>query len=286
MPDRVLAVVGVGLIGGSVAAAARQRGVVSAVHGIDPNPEHLRIGTALGFLTSTAAAPGAELATADLVVVSAPVPALAQTIAEVLGFVAPTAVVTDVGSTKAHVVDELARQPRAGQFVGGHPLAGSEKAGPAHARADLFQGKLVILTPTAKTVPATLARTVEFWQALGARTAILDPLAHDETLAFTSHLPNVVSFALAGQTPPTMLPYTASGFRDMTRLAGSDPELWAGILLTNRRWVRLALEQLQARLADFAAALTEGEPAALLTLLREGWAVRHALGSGDPPPAS
>src|SRR5205085_6624023 len=153
-------------------------------------------------------------------------------------------ILTDAGSTKAEIVRAVEANPDAGRlFVGGHPLAGSEKAGPGHARADLFDGRLVVLTPTPHTDRDALATVARFWEDLGARVKQMAPEHHDAAVARTSHLPHLVASVLAGSLPPDLLEIAASGFRDTTRVAAGDPDLWAAIFGQNRRSLSLALDQ-------------------------------------------
>jgi prephenate dehydrogenase len=144
--------------------------------------------------------------------------------------------VTDAGSTKRRIVAEVEAHPRAlAAFVGAHPIAGSERKGVAHARADLFEGRVCVLTPTARTPPERRDRARRFWELLGCRTLEMAPDDHDAALARTSHLPHAVAAALAAAVPAELLALAAGAYRDGTRVAGSDPDLWAGIFLENRR---------------------------------------------------
>jgi prephenate dehydrogenase len=169
--------------------------------------------------------------------------------------------------------------PEGVAFVGSHPLAGSEKRGPDHADANLFQGRLTLVTPTPQTDPEALQRTVAFWQALGSRVRLLSPEEHDCGLALTSHLPHLLASALAGILPPGLHDLTATGFRDTTRVAAGDPSIWTGIFAQNRAAVLDALGHLEDRLAQFRAALEAGDEAALDVLLSQAKKVRDALGS-------
>jgi prephenate dehydrogenase len=187
---------------------------------------------------------------------------------------------TDVGSTKAGIVRALeGRLPAGVRFVGSHPLAGSEKSGPEHARADLLEGRLVVVTPTAATDELALAGVTEFWRALGARVEHIGPEEHDEALALTSHLPHLLASALAGVLPPQWQELTATGFRDTTRLAGGSPTVWAPIFRANRAAVLAALDRLGEQLGRFRQALAEGDGELLEALLGQGKQVRDGLAS-------
>src|SRR5262249_32974701 len=147
------------------------------------------------------------------------------------------------------------RLPKDIDFVGSHPLAGSEKRGPVFADAELFQGRVAVVTRTPATSPAALECVASFWQALGCRVCGLSPEEHDQALALTSHLPHLVAAAVAGILPPELRELTASGFRDTTRVASGDPDLWTSIFLQNRSALLARLETLHGRLGDFKSAL-------------------------------
>src|SRR5262249_49775607 len=157
--------------------------------------------------------------------------------------------------TKAAIVTAVERDlPDHVLFAGAHPLAGSEKRGPEHARADLFDNRLTLLTPTARTPAAALASVTAFWQSLGSRVRPISPEEHDEGVALTSHLPHLLAAALAGILPAELRGLTAAGFRDTTRIASGDPKLWAAIFAQNSLPVAGALDRLQERLTEFQAA--------------------------------
>jgi prephenate dehydrogenase len=189
--------------------------------------------------------------------------------------------VTDVGSTKGNIVRELAgKMPDAGAtFIGSHPLAGSEKRGSANSKADLFADRLVIVTPTADTDPEAIAVIELFWNKLGARVMRMDPTEHDSALAVTSHLPHAAASGLAGVTPVGWLTLTAGGFRDSTRIAAGDPDLWTAIFEANRDAVLAAVDGFAERMQRFRELLVAGDRAGLVRWLAEGKRVRDALGS-------
>jgi prephenate dehydrogenase len=190
----------------------------------------------------------------------------------------PGTLVTDVGSTKAAIVHAIeGRLPRGVAFVGSHPLAGSEKSGPDHAHGDLFKDRLVVVTPTAQSDVAAVERTREFWHALGARTRLMSPIAHDRGLALTSHLPHLIASALAGVLPAELFELTATGFRDTTRVAAGDPRLWTGIFRQNRSAMLEALDQFTEQLAQFRAALIADDVPLLGDLLTEAKKTRDTL---------
>jgi prephenate dehydrogenase len=187
---------------------------------------------------------------------------------------------TDAGSTKSSIVRQLnGTLPRAVAFVGSHPLAGSEKSGCEHARANLFDGRVVVVTPTRKTADDQVQRTGDFWSALGATVMMMSPAAHDRALAATSHLPHLVAAALARMTSEEDLPLTAGGWRDCTRIAGGEAELWSQILSDNRENVLKAIGRFEKSLAGFRSAIERGDARRLQQLLKEAKQRRDAVGS-------
>jgi prephenate dehydrogenase len=272
-----LALVGVGLIGGSIGLAARKRGVASRILGVGNRPEVLQRALARGAVDEIRPSVR-SIADADVILFCAPVDLIASQIAEAALTCKPGALLTDAGSTKAAIVRDVeGRLPPGAAFVGGHPLAGSEKQGPEHANADLFEGRLVVLTPTARTNDKALSLATTFWEALGTRVRLMDPDEHDRAMAMTSHLPHVTAAALAGVLPPEWGGLTAGGFRDATRVAAGGPELWAAILQANADSVLDAMDRLDDRLADFRRALASGNRQALTALLHQGKEIRDGL---------
>jgi prephenate dehydrogenase len=277
MRTTTLVVVGVGLIGGSLGLGARRRGAVARVVGVDRGPV-LDRALARGILDEACLDLPSAAACADLVVFCTPVDVIASQVLAAASACRPGTVLTDTGSTKAAIVREVRGRPPAGvAFVGGHPLAGSEKHGPDHADADLFDGRLVILTPEGGADEEAARRVAAFWQALGAKVRRMGAEEHDRALALTSHLPHLLASALAGVLPPGLSDLTATGFRDTTRLAAGDPTLWAGIFQSNRAAVLAALDRLEGQLNRFREALAAGDRAALEALLREGKQARDLL---------
>ncbi len=244
-----LALVGVGLIGGSIGLAARER-AGAHVTGFDPVP-------APDVVDVVAETPEAAVADADLVVVATPVAALPDAVRAALA--SSSAVVTDVGSTK-RVLVEAVRDPR---FVGGHPLAGAETAGAEHARADLFDGATWYLTPTAITEGVAYERLHRFLGTLGARPQAIDPDTHDTVMAAVSHLPHVVANVLVAQAARALdakgerLPATGPSFRDATRVAGAPTAIWRDIYLANADALGTLLDDTIERLGRVRAALAE-----------------------------
>jgi prephenate dehydrogenase len=277
---QTLAIVGVGLIGASVGLAAKRRGVAERVVGVGRRPEVLDQARALGAIDAGSLELPAAAA-ADVVVVCTPVDLIAAQILDLAPACKPGTLLTDAGSAKAAIVEQVEARlsPGGAAFVGSHPLAGSEKRGPEFADADLFRGRLTVVTHTPRTNSEALERTVAFWMALGSRVRLMSPAAHDRALAMSSHLPHLAASALAGVLPQELHEVTATGFRDTTRVAAGDPSIWTGIFLQNRAAVLDALGRFADRLDEFQAALKAADADAVDRLLSEGKKVRDALGS-------
>jgi prephenate dehydrogenase len=263
----IVAVVGVGVIGGSVGLAARRR-LGATVRGIDP---HADAAIEAGAIDEAHDTLDTALDGADAALVAVPLGVLPETVAAVLEAAPPGCLVTDVGSTKRAVVAANGDE----RFVGGHPLAGSEAAGVAHAREDLFDGALWYLTPTSTTSGIALERVHRLIAGLGARAAAIDADTHDRMMAAVSHLPHVVANVLVAQAARALggerLPPTGPSFRDATRVAGANPGLWPDIYLSNRDALLHAIDGTVERLQAARAALAGGDRDAL-----EAWQVEAA----------
>jgi prephenate dehydrogenase len=276
---RTLTIVGVGLIGGSIGLAAKKRGLAERIIGVGRDAVKLDQARRLGAIDeSMELCEAARIA--DCVVFCTPVDCIAEQVKSVAGICRREAVLTDAGSTKGEIVAALAASlPAPARFVGAHPLAGSEKKGVDYAHPDLFEKRWTVLTPTAATSVEALASVQSFWQALGSRVRLMTPEDHDRALALTSHLPHLVATALAGMLPEDWRELAATGFRDTTRVAAGDPEIWTPIFQQNRAAVRDALTQLEAKLQEMRGALTANEITRIDHYLTQGKRVRDALGS-------
>jgi prephenate dehydrogenase len=255
-----VAIVGVGLIGGSIGLALRARGSAGRIIGVGRDPGRLDTARRLGAIDGVTTDPDEAAAAADVIVVCTPVDRVGADVIRAAHAANPRALVTDAGSTKRSIVEAAeADESARAKFVAAHPIAGSERSGAAHARADLFEGRVCVLTPTDRTPPDRLDRARAFWSSLGCTTVDLDPTTHDAHLARTSHLPHAVAAALASLVGPDLVPLAAGAYRDGTRVAGADAALWAPIFLENRRAVVDALDAFDRSLASFRAALEEGD---------------------------
>lgn len=271
-----LSIVGVGLLGGSIALACRQRGLADRILGCD-RPEVLARARERGMLDDATTDSCSAMTQASFAVFCTPVDTLPDVVGGCAFACRPGTLLTDVGSTKAEIARRLVnRLPPGVSFVGSHPLAGSEKAGPEHARADLFEGKLVVITPTGDP-PAAVSTVSAFWQALGACVETMSPEQHDEALAMTSHLPHLVASVLAGVLPLEWKHLTATGFRDTTRLASGSPELWRAIFQCNQSALLTAAAEFRAHFDRFLDALAQGDGERLRLLLEQSKYVRDSL---------
>lgn len=260
-----LAVIGLGLIGGSLARALRAAGQVSAVIGFDPDAEQRRRAVELGVIDRAADTAAEAVREADIVVLAVPVLHTAEAVQELRAGLRPEAILTDVGSTKLSVLEDVTRvfgqlPPR---FVAAHPIAGTEKSGVAASKADLFRNHRVVLTPHAGQDAEALATVRALWESVGARVVEMDAKCHDAIFAATSHLPHVLAYAFVDMltrldNAADIFPNAGGGFRDFTRIASSSPEMWHDIVRANRGEVAGLLEKQIGELQDLLA-LIRGE---------------------------
>lgn len=263
-----LAVLGLGLLGGSLAGAARERGICRQVVGYARRRAPLDQALAQGLVDAVfdgGQGPGEAVAGADLVVLATPVSAMADVLAAVAPSLAPGAIVTDVGSVKGPLAERLpALLPAGVSFVGSHPMAGSHETGVEHARADLLEGACCVVAADADADAGPVARVVAFWRALGCRVVMRNPGAHDADVAWVSHLPHVLSFAYAlalEHAPARAGELAGTGFRDFVRIARSDADLWGDILTLNREALAEPLRAFSRALSELAEAIESADPA-------------------------
>jgi len=276
----VLTIVGVGLIGGSLGLATKQRGLARTVRGLGRRQTSLDRALKAGAIDEMHLDPQTAVHDADLIVYCTPVDQIAEQVVQFAAWCKPRTLVTDAGSTKGTIVAAVeAAAPPNVDFVGSHPLAGSEKRGPDFADADLFEGRWTVVTPTPRTNAEALANVKDFWTALGSRVKEMTPADHDRALAMTSHVPHLIAAALAGALPDDVHELAATGFRDTTRIAAGDPGLWTAIFEHNRDAVLAALGAVESKLQSFRTALTDRDWTTLDRLLAQAKRVRDALGS-------
>jgi prephenate dehydrogenase len=283
-----LAVVGVGLIGGSFAAALKQAGRVGRVVGVGRSRANLDDALRLGVVDEVASDVASGVREADFVMLAVPVGQMGAVMEAIAPVLAPHAVVTDAGSTKrdvvanalTHFASELSR------FIPAHPIAGSEKTGAAAAAATLFVDRNVILTPLADNDPAAVARVRDAWLACGARVSEMSPEAHDRALGAVSHLPHVLAFALVDfvtrdRDAERLFSLAAGGFRDFTRIASSSPEMWRDICLANRDALCTLVEDYRRELAELLTLLERADGAGLERLFNHARDARDAWLRGN-----
>ncbi|MEO8344064.1 MAG: prephenate dehydrogenase/arogenate dehydrogenase family protein [Betaproteobacteria bacterium] len=281
-----LAVVGVGLVGGSCALALKRAGVVKTVVGIGRSAGNLADALRLGVIDRAHRIDEAwngELRDADVILLATPVAQFRALFATVADCAGPATIITDAGSTKLDVIAAAratlgAALPR---FVPGHPIAGTEHNGAAAAFATLFDGRSVILTPLCETLPDATARIAALWQACGANVTTLKPQRHDAIFAAVSHLPHVLAFALVAELAarPDAAAYfehAASGFRDFTRIAAGSPEMWRDIALANREALLAEIDRYGDALRSARAMIVKGDGDALAALFAEASSARRA----------
>ncbi len=277
-----VAVIGVGLIGGSFALALKAKGACSEVVGVGRDPQNMRVALERGIVDRVEADAAVAVRDADLVLVATPVAQFPALFARIVPVLSPSTIVTDGGSTKQDVVAaaRAALGERIAQFVPAHPIAGGEHSGAAAARADLYAGKHLILAPLPENPAQTVATVQAAWETCGARISRMTPAEHDAVFASVSHLPHLLSFALvheiAGRGNARQLfDYAGGGFRDFTRIASSHPEMWRDICTANREALLAELDRYVAALAALRVPLAAGDGAALEKVFREARDARN-----------
>jgi prephenate dehydrogenase len=280
-----VAILGVGLIGGSIGLALRERKLAKEVVGIGRRESALAKANELGAIDRGTTSLAQGVADAEIVVVATPVDTVAEFVLKVSEVCSQRTTITDAGSTKETIVTAVERGltgRRDGPwFIGSHPIAGDHRTGVEFARAELFDGRKTVVTPTAHSHRASTLDVERFWRSLGADVVTMSPAEHDAALAATSHLPHLVAYALAFATPNELLPLAASGWRDTTRIAGSDPNLWRPIFAANRAHVLEALDRFTEVVALVRESLETGDDQELYGILERAQRTkshRDALG--------
>jgi len=281
-----LAVIGVGLIGGSFALALKQAKVASHVVGVGRNPANLKLALERGAIDSIAPDPAAAARGADLVLLATPVSHYLKILSSLS--LHSTLIVTDAGSTKRDVIvaARSALKEKIAQFVPGHPIAGAEKSGVAAATPELFRNRRVVLTPLPENPAAAVDKVERAWKSCGARIAKMNPDEHDSVLAAVSHLPHVLAFALAHDiaargNAAQLFSYAAGGFRDFTRIASSHPEMWRDICIANRDRLLEEIDRYSKNLGSIRKIIAAADSAALEKLFTEARAARQRWLDGE-----
>jgi len=280
-----LALIGIGLIGSSIAQAARGSNLAAEIVCSARTSDSRQTALDLSIVDQAFASNADAAAGADLVILCTPVGILGAVAEEIAPVLRPGAIVTDVGSVKASVLNDVgAHMPEGVHFIPGHPVAGTEESGPKAGFPELFQDRWCILTPGPRTDDGALGRLSLFWQKIGSRVEIMDPEHHDLVLAITSHLPHLIAYNIVGTaddleavTQSEVIKYSAGGFRDFTRLAASDPTMWRDVFLNNREAVLEVLGRFSEDLSALQRAIRWRDGDALFDLFSHTRRVRRAI---------
>lgn len=283
-PFKSVALIGLGMIGSSIARAVRQAMPAVELRGYDLSAEVRGRVASLGLLDILTDNAGEAAAKANVVILCVPVGAMAEAAHSVAPYLLKGAVVSDVGSCKGPVLSRLKEALPGAVLVPAHPIAGTEHSGPDAGFADLFHNRWCILTPEAGTEAGAIDRLAAFWMALGARVEVMDASRHDLVLAITSHLPHLIAYTIVGTashletvTEGEVIKYSAGGFRDFTRIAASNPTMWRDIFLSNREAVLDALGRFLGDLEELAEAIRGGDGDALFAWFSRTRAIRRAI---------
>lgn len=289
-----VAIVGLGLIGSSIARAIKERLPQVAVTGHDAMSEVRDIARELDFCDAIVDDPVAAVADADLVILAVPVGRMADAAAAIASGLKAEAVISDVGSSKAGVAEALAKALPRHVVIPAHPVAGTENSGPAAGFATLFEGRWCIVTPGAGAPEGAVRAVTSFWQALGARVEMMDAAHHDMVLAVTSHLPHLIAYTIVGTaseleevTESEVIKYSAGGFRDFTRIAASDPVMWRDVFLANKDAVLATLQRFNEDLTVLQQAIRRGDADKLEDWFTRTRAIRRSIieqGQDDAAP--
>ena len=280
-----IALVGIGLIGSSIAREIKDKGLAGSVTVSSRSDATLKRAQELGLGDRYTTSAAEAVKDADLVVVSVPVGASGAVAAEIAANLKPGAIVTDVGSTKGSVIAQMAPyMPPGVHFIPGHPIAGTEYSGPDAGFIGLFKGRWCILTPLPETDEAAKAKLRTFWETLGSMVDDMDPEHHDKVLAIVSHLPHIIAYNIVGTaddleavTESEVIKYSASGFRDFTRLAASDPIMWRDVCLHNKDAILEMLARFSEDLAYLQRAIRWGDGDKLFDLFTRTRAIRRSI---------
>ena len=280
-----VAFLGVGLIGSSLARAVRKAGAAKRIVTFDGNAGHAALAKNLGVVDETAGTAIEAVTGADLVIFAVPMGAYAELAAEIGPHLAPGAIVSDVGSVKMAVIRDLGPHiPEGVHLVPAHPIAGTENSGPEAGFAELFEGRWAIVTPPPGTDETAVRRVADLWRAVGSEVEIMEAGHHDRVLAITSHLPHLIAYTivgtatdLEGSLQQEVIKFSASGFRDFTRIAASDPTMWRDVFLNNREAVLDVLQRFTEDLTALQRAIRWGEGEQLFDLFTRTRAIRRSI---------
>jgi cyclohexadieny/prephenate dehydrogenase len=279
-----VAIIGLGLLGGSIGLAIKARGLSIATTGWDRDASVRERAAARGLVDEVCDTAEGAVVDADLVILCVPVGAMGDAARAIAPGLAPHAIVSDVGSSKAAVAEALAEALPGATIIPAHPVAGTEQSGPEAGFATLFAGRWCIITPPDGVDPAALAALSDFWTALGSKVELMDAAHHDLVLAVTSHIPHLIAYTIVGTasdledvTQSEVIKYSAGGFRDFTRIAASDPVMWRDVFLTNRQAVLEMLGRFTEDLTALQRAIRSGDGDTLFDLFTRTRAIRRAV---------
>ncbi|MBI5932491.1 MAG: prephenate dehydrogenase/arogenate dehydrogenase family protein [Chloroflexi bacterium] len=275
LADAKIAIIGLGLMGGSLAMALR--GKCASLFGIDPHPATLARASAHRTVDVADSDPATLLPRADLLILSAPVPAILDWLERLPALISHPCIVMDMGSTKTAIVESMSRLPERFDPIGGHPLCGREKLSLANADAGLYVDAPFLLTPLERTSLRALSAARQIVEAVGAHPRLVEASAHDRLLASTSHLPFLLSSALTLATPPESAPFIGPGFKSASRLAGTPSSMMLGVLQTNRENVLNALHEIQSQLSEIEKTLSSSDFSKLESILNQAHSSHHSL---------
>ena len=279
-----VAIIGLGLLGGSIGLAVKARGLAIATTGWDRDPSVRARAAERGLVGTVCEHAEDAVAAADLVILCVPVGAMGDAARAIAPGLKPDAIISDVGSSKAAVASALAEALPGACIIPAHPVAGTEQSGPDAGFATLFAGRWCIITPPDGVDPAALEALSDFWTALGSKVELMDPAHHDLVLAVTSHIPHLIAYTIVGTasdledvTQSEVIKYSAGGFRDFTRIAASDPVMWRDVFLTNKGAVLEMLGRFTEDLTAMQRAIRSADGEALFDLFTRTRAIRRAV---------
>jgi prephenate dehydrogenase len=272
-----ITIVGVGLLGGSIGLAVKKKGLAQEVIGFFRNKKKIASAVKMGVIDRGTCDLKRCMEESDLVILCSPVSDIIKKLKLIKKLGAKNVLITDTGSTK----QEIVKAARGLNFVGSHPLAGSEQSGITYARHELFSGSICILTPTGKEASASTHAIALFWKHLGAHAIMLSPREHDNILSFTSHLPHAAAFSLIDAIPQAYLKFCAGGLKDTTRIAMSNPDIWLDIFTSNKKNMLKAIRLFERSLSEFKKALAQDNRQKLLLFLKNAADIRSRI-TQDP----
>ena len=275
---RKVTIVGVGLIGASMGMAVKKRSLAREIVGVARKDATLATAVKQGAIHSGTKDIKEGIRDADFIVLAAPVSSIIEAFPILNTNARRGAIITDVGSSKGLIVDQAQKNLHPSfLFVGSHPLAGSEKSGPAHANADLFEHSNCIMTPTERTNRLAKEKVKHFWSQLGANVRFMSPTEHDEILAYISHLPHLLAYALMNSIPEQFLAHATQGLRDTTRIAASDPKMWNDICVSNGKNILKSMDECAKALGAIRKAVVDADQQALMETFNQAKASRERI---------